>query len=241
MRSSCEASERKRRSRSSLAWRSANACSIWPSIALSARPRRPTSVRSFAGLTRRERSPAAIAPAVAPMRSSGRRPRRISSQAHAASASTTAAITISSMLRSRVSVCETSLQRRRDDQGALMGVAELRHHAVLELRAVDRVDRDQPGMRQVRLGRERDLRRKLRCRLAPDLERRAPAGCRSERRRRRSCRSAASRTLCRRPVARLEEAARLGGRSAGRSLPSQLPVVKCSKPLIESTLNSSNA
>ena len=45
MRSSCEASERKRRRRSSLAWRSPNACSIWPSIALSARPRRPTSVR----------------------------------------------------------------------------------------------------------------------------------------------------------------------------------------------------
>ena len=109
MRSSCEASERKRRSRSSLAWRSAKARSIWPSIAFSARPRRPTSVRGVAGATRRERSPAAIAPAVAPMRSSGRSPRRISSQASAASASSTPAITISSMLRRRVSVPLTSV------------------------------------------------------------------------------------------------------------------------------------
>ena len=46
MRSSCDASARNRRSRSSLASRSANASSIWSSIAFSASPRRPTSVRS---------------------------------------------------------------------------------------------------------------------------------------------------------------------------------------------------
>ena len=61
-------------------------------------------MRCSAGLTRWDRSPAAIAPAVAAILSSGRRPTRIRSQAKAASASSTAAITISSMLRSRVSV-----------------------------------------------------------------------------------------------------------------------------------------
>ena len=57
MRSSCEASARNRRSRSSLAWRSANASSSRSSIEFRASPRRPTSVRGVAGLTRRERSP----------------------------------------------------------------------------------------------------------------------------------------------------------------------------------------
>ena len=76
VRSSCDASARKRRRRSSLAWRSAKACSRRPSIALSAIPSRPTSVFGVAGLTRRDRSPPAIAPAVSPMRSSGRRPMR---------------------------------------------------------------------------------------------------------------------------------------------------------------------
>ena len=54
--------------------RSSKAASIWASIALSASPSRPTSVRSSAGSTRRVRSPAAIAPAVSPIPSSGRRP-----------------------------------------------------------------------------------------------------------------------------------------------------------------------
>src|SRR5437588_6940664 len=54
VRSSCEASEMNRRSRSSLAWRSANACSKRPSILLSEMPSLPTSVLGVAGLTRSE-------------------------------------------------------------------------------------------------------------------------------------------------------------------------------------------
>ncbi len=81
MRSSCEASARNRRRRSSLASRCANACSRRSSIAFSASPSRPTSVRVVAGLTRRESSPAAISPAVTSMRSSGRRPRRTTKKA----------------------------------------------------------------------------------------------------------------------------------------------------------------
>ena len=74
VRSSCDASPTNRRSRASDAVRSANAASIWPIIALSASPSRPTSVCSSAGSTRRDRSPAAIAPAVSPICSSGRSP-----------------------------------------------------------------------------------------------------------------------------------------------------------------------
>ena len=73
VRSSCEASEMKRRRRASEAERSAKASSIWPSIALSAPPRRPISVVPPSGSTRRERSPAPIAAAVSSMRRSGRR------------------------------------------------------------------------------------------------------------------------------------------------------------------------
>ena len=67
VRSSCEASARNRRSRSSDALRSANATSICASIAFSATPSCPTSVRSSSWGTRRVRSPAAIAPAVTPI------------------------------------------------------------------------------------------------------------------------------------------------------------------------------
>ena len=62
-----------RRRRASEAERSANASSIWPSMALSAPPRRPISVVPPSGSTRRERSPAPIAAAVSSMRRSGRR------------------------------------------------------------------------------------------------------------------------------------------------------------------------
>ena len=55
-------------------WRSANASSMWASIAFSAIPRRPTSVRGSVCSTRRDRSPAAISPAVASIRTSGRMP-----------------------------------------------------------------------------------------------------------------------------------------------------------------------
>ena len=94
MRSSCEASAKKRRRRSSLASRSAKACSIWASIVFSATPSRPTSVRSSVDATRAERSPAAIALAVCSIRRSGRNPSRVTHQASAASAASTAAVTI---------------------------------------------------------------------------------------------------------------------------------------------------
>ena len=73
VRSSCEASEMKRRRRASEAERSANASSICPSIAFSAPPSRPISVVPPSGSTRRERSPAPMAAAVSSMRRSGRR------------------------------------------------------------------------------------------------------------------------------------------------------------------------
>ena len=81
MRSSCDAWARKRRKASSDALRRANACSICASMALRARPSRPTSVRGSAGSTRRVRSPAAMAPAVTAMSSSGRISRRTIHQA----------------------------------------------------------------------------------------------------------------------------------------------------------------
>ncbi len=108
VRSSCEASARKRRSFSSVAARSANASSMRPSIVFRLRPSRPTSVRGSAGCTRRARSPAAMASAVTAMVSSGRRSRLISHQAAAASAASTASETTTSMVSSRVSVCLVS-------------------------------------------------------------------------------------------------------------------------------------
>ena len=90
VRSSCDASATKRRSLRSDASFALKALSIWPSIAFSASPSRPTSVRSSARSTRRERSPAAIAAAVAPIASSGRRPRRTTQRPSAASAASTA-------------------------------------------------------------------------------------------------------------------------------------------------------
>src|SRR5439155_301021 len=66
VRSSWDASARNRRSRSSDAVRSAKACSIWASIALSATPNWPTSVLGSCWGTLLVRSPSAIAPAVTP-------------------------------------------------------------------------------------------------------------------------------------------------------------------------------
>jgi hypothetical protein len=76
VRSSWEASPTNRRSLPSDASRARNADSIWASIALSASPRRPTSVRSSARSTRRVRSPAAIPAAVVSIARRGRRPTR---------------------------------------------------------------------------------------------------------------------------------------------------------------------
>ena len=108
VRSSCEASARKRRSFSSVAARSANASSMRPSIVFRLRPSRPTSVRGSAGCTRRVRSPAAMASAVTAIVSSGRRSRLISHQAAAARAPSTSSDTTTSMVSSRVNVCRVS-------------------------------------------------------------------------------------------------------------------------------------
>ena len=80
VRSSWDTSARKRRSRPSVASRWVKASSSRSSIEFSARPRRPTSVLSLAVSTRWDRSPAAMASAVWPMRSSGRRPARTSTK-----------------------------------------------------------------------------------------------------------------------------------------------------------------
>ena len=108
MRSSCEASARKRRSRLSPASRSAKAASICASIAFRDRPSRPTSVRSLSGSTRRERSPAAICPATSPIRRSGRRPSRPATRRRAPSAIRIAALTTSSISARWLSVASVS-------------------------------------------------------------------------------------------------------------------------------------
>ena len=110
VRSSWEASARKRRSFSSVAARSANASSMRLSIVFRLRPSRPTSVRGSAGCTRRVRSPAAMASAVTAMVSSGRRSRLISSQAATASAPRTTSETTTSMTTRRLSVWRVSLR-----------------------------------------------------------------------------------------------------------------------------------
>jgi len=76
VRSSCEASARNWRSRSSEARWWEKASSIWLSMAFSERPKRPTSLSGSSRSTRRERSPAAMASAVCPISSSGRSPTR---------------------------------------------------------------------------------------------------------------------------------------------------------------------
>ncbi len=97
------------RSRSSEAWRSAKACSSRSSIAFSAMPSRPTSVRGSVDSTRCERSPPAIAPAVCSMRLSGSNPMRTTNQAASPSAARTPRITRPSTSRSRCRVWVTSV------------------------------------------------------------------------------------------------------------------------------------
>ena len=75
VRSSWEASAAKRRIRSSEAVRTANAVSMWASMAFSELPSRPTSVAGFSMSTRRDRSPAAMAAAVFSTLASGRNDR----------------------------------------------------------------------------------------------------------------------------------------------------------------------
>ena len=78
MRSSCEASETKRRIFFSEAWRASKDCSTWVSMEFSDRAREPTSVEGGPGRTRWVRSPAAILPAVDSMERRGDRERRTS-------------------------------------------------------------------------------------------------------------------------------------------------------------------
>ena len=118
VRSSCEASARKRRSFSSVAARSANASSMRLSIVFRLRPSRPTSVRGSAGCTRRARSPAAMASAVTAIVSSGRRSRLISHQAAAASAASTTSETIASTVEQSGQRLARLVQRDGDDQHA---------------------------------------------------------------------------------------------------------------------------
>ncbi len=121
VRNSCDASATNRRRRSSDARRSSNAASMWVSIALSASPRRPTSVRSSAGETRWLRSPAAIDPAVSPMPLSGFSPSRTNHSARAAVVARTAIPTATSMRSSRRNVACTSVEWDGDQEGAAVG------------------------------------------------------------------------------------------------------------------------
>ena len=101
VRSSCEASATKRRSRRSDA-------SSRSSIVFSASPRRPTSVRGSARSTRRERSPTVIESAVAVIAASGRRPSRTIHRPSRTIATITPAVTSSSITSRRWSVLSTS-------------------------------------------------------------------------------------------------------------------------------------
>ena len=90
--------------------RSAKAASIFSSMTLSDRPSRPTSVCSSAGSTRRDRSPAAMAAAVRLMSSSGRRPRRMMSQARLPRTTRIEIVMMASPARRRPSVCRVSVR-----------------------------------------------------------------------------------------------------------------------------------
>ena len=147
----------KRRSRASLARRSSKATSICASIVLSEVPRRPTSVRSSAGSTRRDRSPAAIAPAVSPMPSSGRSPTRTSHQASPATSTITPSVTRSSIPTQPVQGGLHLGERDRDDERAAIGQRPRRLRAVVDA-----------------VGRGRGERRRCPCR--PPVEPGRPAG-----------------------------------------------------------------
>ena len=153
VRSSCDASPTKRRSRASDAVRSANAGSICCIIWFSASPSRPTSVCSSAVSTRRERSPAAIAPAVCCMSSSGRSPSFTTHHARIASASNTPAATTTSMNSRRVQ----GVGRHRAMESRRQSVAETRrastsaadkHLAASARSEVDRVGLSEVDRRQ---------------------------------------------------------------------------------------------
>ena len=197
MRSSCEASAMKRRRRSWLASRSANASSSRSSMRLSASPRRPTSVRWSVVSTRWERSPPAIAAAVWPMRSSGSRPMRTTTSAKAPISTSTPTITMPSTSSSRSSVWLVARAGSRRRHGAVArGLGE---HAVVALRGLDGLGSSsamsggQLGLLAALVGAEEPARR-ARCRrvaqLAVGVARRAAAGRRAA-----AARAAAERRL----------------------------------------------
>ncbi len=126
----------------------ANASSNRSNIRFRAKPRRPTSVRGSAGSTRRERSPAAIEPAVTPMRSSGRNPIRTSHQASAPSASRIPAMTIASMRSRRCSVASASVSGTAATAQATVARTGRRRHAVARAR-IGGLDRRERAGRQL--------------------------------------------------------------------------------------------
>ena len=87
--------------------RARNEDSIWASMAFSARPSRPTSVRGSWSGTRRDRSPAAMAPAVSSMSVSGRRLARTMATPTMARATTMMRLTSRSIRASQASVVFT--------------------------------------------------------------------------------------------------------------------------------------
>ena len=101
------------------------------SMTFSASPRRPTSVRSSACSTLRERSPAAIADAVPPISSSGRRPSRTSQRPSAMIAPSTTAVTTSSIRSSRSSVELDVRERGGEDEHRTVVLRDRRAHPVL--------------------------------------------------------------------------------------------------------------
>ena len=108
VRSSCEASATNCRSRASDADRSSNASSMRVSIVLSASPSSPASVPSCPTGTRCERSPAAIAVAVAVICFTGRTPRRITHQVTSPRRPSTSPVMITSTQMSRLTEASTS-------------------------------------------------------------------------------------------------------------------------------------
>ena len=126
----------KRRSRSWLASRAANASSRRSSMRFRASPSRPTSVRGSVVSTRCERSPPAIAAAVWPMRSSGSRPTRTTTSAKPPMSTRTPTITIpstSEQLRERL-VGGRHRDRGDGDRAVARGRGQ---HAVVAVRGLD--------------------------------------------------------------------------------------------------------
>ena len=203
------------RSSDSVASRSANAFSIRPSMMLSARARRPTSVLAAAPGTRWSSSPAAIAPAVASTARSGRSPIRTSHQPQRSATRSAAPVTASSMSTRRPSVLIVSSSGRATTSSGPPAVA----------RGADpkRASRDRGGHREVA---DRGSRCARIRRQATDVRRGGPAWRCARRRSRgpgtgpRPCPSTRTSTnapgvsWCRTPCGRLQLVSSVGLRHA---------------------------